>query len=216
MSRIEITASLELIFQGIARLTAAFPHRGFTIDGRLVGDIGEVIAALEYDVILDEISRPTHDGTTPDGRNVQIKATFKKHLTIRSIPDYYLGFLLFSNGEFEEVYNGPGRPIAERYAYRKGFGTELLSFPVAELRKLSAAIPDHERISVRARCSAVIALSTEKGTVGVSRNRADLEIIHRCSREHRDRCCGAKPQGVFIAVPYSIQVRSENGLTDDT
>src|SRR5216110_3473348 len=34
-----------------------------------------VFAALEYDLILDDVSRPTHDASTPDGRKVQIKAT---------------------------------------------------------------------------------------------------------------------------------------------
>ena len=45
-----IKESLTLIFQGIERLHEAFPSRAFTIDGRLVGDIGEVIAELEYDL----------------------------------------------------------------------------------------------------------------------------------------------------------------------
>jgi hypothetical protein len=49
-SRNAITEALALIFQGIEKLKSAFPHRQFTIDGRLVGDIGEVIAALEYDL----------------------------------------------------------------------------------------------------------------------------------------------------------------------
>jgi hypothetical protein len=58
MSRAAIAEGLRLIFEGIAELTKAFPNRAFTIDGRLVGDIGEVIAALEYDVILDDVSKP--------------------------------------------------------------------------------------------------------------------------------------------------------------
>lgn len=44
-NREAITDSLALILEGIRRLGAAFPHRALTIDGRLVGDIGEVIAA---------------------------------------------------------------------------------------------------------------------------------------------------------------------------
>ena len=47
--RESITEGLALIFKGIDRLREAFPNRAFTIDGRLVGDVGEVIAALEYD-----------------------------------------------------------------------------------------------------------------------------------------------------------------------
>lgn len=149
MARKEITTALEMIFEGIAKLKTAFPHRAFTIDGRLVGDIGEVIAGLEYDLVLDEVSKATHDAKTPDGRNVQIKATFKDHLTIRSVPDYYLGFKLLPNGEYEEIYNGPAAPITSRYAHRKGFGTDLLSFPISELRKLSEAVPVAERIPRR-------------------------------------------------------------------
>jgi hypothetical protein len=84
----------------------AFPNRAFTIDGRLVGHVGEVIAALEYDVTLHDISRPNHDATTSDGRNVQIKPTFKDSLTFKTVPDYYLGFELYSDGGHEEVFNG--------------------------------------------------------------------------------------------------------------
>lgn len=72
----EISTALCLIFGGIDQLAVAFPKRKFTIDGRLVGDIGEIIAALEYHIDLDDKSRPHHDGRTSDGRNVQIKATF--------------------------------------------------------------------------------------------------------------------------------------------
>ncbi len=149
MSHLEISAALREIFAGIDRLKAAFPHRAFTIDGRLVGDIGEVIAALEYDLVLDEVSRPTHDATTSDGRSVQIKATFKDQLTMRAVPDFYLGFTLSRDGTFAEVYNGPRDPIRARYAHRKGIGESLLSFPVSELRLLSAGIPADLRIARR-------------------------------------------------------------------
>ena len=82
MTRAAITDALRLIFQ-VKQLEKAFPNRAFTIDGRLVGDIGEVIAALEYDLVLHETSQPTHDADTADGRHVQIKATFKESLTFR-------------------------------------------------------------------------------------------------------------------------------------
>jgi hypothetical protein len=149
MKRAAISNALRLIFQGIEQSKAAFPNRKFTIDGRLVGDVGEVIAALEYDVALDEISRPNHDAATSDGRSVQIKATFKDSLTFRSIPDYYLGFKLYPDGRHEEIFNGPGRLIYDRYAARKGIGSVLLSFPITELRKLSQQVAQHDRIAKR-------------------------------------------------------------------
>lgn len=135
--------------QGIEGLRNAFEGRLFTIDGRLVGDMGEVIAALEYEVVLDEVSQPDHDATTFDGRRVQIKATFKDSLTFNTVPDYYLGLKLYPNGELEEIYNGPGQKIFERYSHRKGIGAVLLSFPNRELKKLSSEISDAERVPKR-------------------------------------------------------------------
>lgn len=141
-----IADALKKIFSGIEDLHRNFPNRKFTIDGRLVGDIGEVIASLCYDVMIDDISRPGHDGQTSAGRRVQIKATFKDTLTFRSTPELYLGLKLFPDGSFEEVYNGPGSYIQKRYAHRKGLGKDLLSFPISQLRSLSEDIPATERV----------------------------------------------------------------------
>ena len=149
MKRAAISEALRLIFQGIDRLKEAFPNRAFTIDGRLVGDVGEVIAALEYALILDDVQQADHDAITPDGRKVQIKATFKDSLTFKTTPDYYLGFKLFPDGRHEEIFNGPGKIIRDRYVARKGLGSSLLSFPITELRKLSAQVAQNERIPKR-------------------------------------------------------------------
>lgn len=147
--RLALTEGLALVFQGIKCLVDAFPSRRFTIDGRLVGDVGEVIAELEYDVALHEISQPDYDGITSDNRRVQIKATFKDSLTFKSTPDYLLGFKLYEDGTFEEVFNGPGRLVFERYQHRAGIGTSLLSFPNTALRELSRAVAPQDRIQRR-------------------------------------------------------------------
>jgi len=145
-----ISEALELIFRGIRHLRDAFPPRVFTIDGRLVGDIGEIIAAIGYDIKLDDVSQWGHDGRTSDGkRRVQIKATFKDQLTFKTTPEYYLGFKLFEDGRYEEVFNGPGHLIRDRYAKRKNLGTNLPAFPVSALKKLSESVPPDERIPKR-------------------------------------------------------------------
>lgn len=145
-----LNEGLSLVFQGIEQLTTAFPGRRFTIDGRLVGDIGEVIAELEYDLKLHAVSQPEYDAETSDGRRVQIKATFKDSLTFTTTPDYYLGFKLNRDGTYEEIYNGPGLPIFQKFSHRSGIGTKLLSFPNQALRELSRVVPPHERIAKRA------------------------------------------------------------------
>lgn len=144
-----IKEALAHIFRGISILGDAFGHRKFTIDGRLVGDVGEIIAELNYAIALDAVGQSHHDATTTDGRRVQIKATFKDQLTFRYTPDLYLGFKLHPDGEYEEVFNGPGRIIFDRYCHRKGIGERLLSFPVSELKRLSAQIGESDRVPKR-------------------------------------------------------------------
>ncbi|MFH1087586.1 MAG: hypothetical protein V1737_03255 [Chloroflexota bacterium] len=147
-----ICAALNDIVAAIAKLHQTFPHKHFAIDGRLVGDIGEIIAELYYDVDLYGVQRPLHDGesSVSDGaKKVQVKATFKESLTFKGKPDYYLGLKLFKNGHHEEIFNGPGRIIYRHFRHRAGIGEKQLSFPIDELRILSKAIPQSDRIKRR-------------------------------------------------------------------
>lgn len=144
-----IAKALTAVFEGIRQLRNVFPSKEFTIDGRLVGDIGETIAALEYDVQLYDVQVPGHDGHTTDGRRVQVKATFKNSLTFRTVPDYYLGLKLYEDGRHEEIYNGPGRLIYDHYSHRKGIGEQQLSFPIRKLARLSAGVDSRDRIPLR-------------------------------------------------------------------
>ena len=124
---------------------------GFTLDGRMVGDIGEVIAAEVFQIKLHEGVAKYYDAvaTYDSNVNVQIKATFKSSLTYNHDPDYFIGIKLFENGDFRVVYNGPGRYIANTYSHRKGIGKNLLSFPISKLAELSAGIPEGERILLK-------------------------------------------------------------------
>ena len=144
-----IEEALTSIFRGIERLQEAFPSRRFTIDGRLVGDIGEVIAQLEYDLTLDKVSVPDHDARMPDGRRVQIKATFKDSLTFKTCPDCYLGFKLDRNGGFKEIFNGPGELIRKEFSHRKNIGREQISIPIKRLCALSKQVNPADRVPRR-------------------------------------------------------------------
>lgn len=146
----DIQSALQLIFEGIDRLQKCCDEtRKFTIDGRLVGDIGEIIAEREFAIELDKVSRHHHDAKTIDGRDVQIKATFQNSLTFTVAPVLYIGLKLYKDGTHEVVYNGPGNLIAEEYKHRKGIGEKLLSFPITRLRELSASVDDSNRVARR-------------------------------------------------------------------
>ena len=74
-------------------LRLAFPKKRFTLDGRLVGDIGEALAEQLYEITVFDHIEPHHDARTADGRLVRIKATMQHALGFPAdhIPDYYLG-----------------------------------------------------------------------------------------------------------------------------
>lgn len=144
-----IKSSLALIFSGIEKLQKTFPSKKFTIDGRLVGDIGEVLVQKDYDIELYEKLVEAYDGITADGKKVQIKSTFKNSLTFSKIPDYYLGIKINVDGSYTEIYNGSNKNIVEYFGHRKGFGEKLLSFPNSILSELSKKVPESEKIMKR-------------------------------------------------------------------
>ena len=144
-----IKEALAKIFDGINQLKSALPIKKFTIDGRLVGDIGEFLIQQDYDVKLFDKLVEGYDGKTSDGRLVQIKATFKNSLTFTKTPDYYLGIRINENGTYVEIFNGPGKVIEDKYGHRKGFGKKQLSFRNSVLRELSENVPINQKIPKR-------------------------------------------------------------------
>lgn len=138
------------LFRSIDELVAGFRNRKpFTIDGRLVGDIGEVLASEIFDLKLNHKLRKGYDGVTPDGRNVEVKATFKESLAFRTIPDYCIGFKLYRDGSYEVIFNGPGKVILQKYSHRDGIGIKQLSFPLSDLKALSDSVSSKDRIPRR-------------------------------------------------------------------
>lgn len=78
---------LDTLYGSTARLEALFPGRKFTLDGDLVGSIGEVIAGYMFDLDLDPASTRGHDALCRAGRNVEIKFTQGRTVAIRHEPD---------------------------------------------------------------------------------------------------------------------------------
>ena len=138
----KVKTALEKIFSGIGELKGLFPQKDFTIDGRLVGDIGEMLAFRDYEINLYQGLSPKHDGQTPAGKKVQVKATFKNSLTFKNTPEYYLEIKLNQNGTYQEIFNGPGQIIARRYQHRKNFGKVTFSIPISTLKNLSTKVED--------------------------------------------------------------------------
>jgi hypothetical protein len=147
-----ISKSITMLLQIVDELQQAHPAKKFTLDGRLIGDIGEILTEEYYDVSLYEGMSHHHDGVSRDGRKVQIKATMKESLTFPAdhIPDYYLGIKINRDGSLVEVFNGPGSAAAKAIERRKHSKTNLHSISIRVLAELSTKVKAEERIPHRA------------------------------------------------------------------
>ena len=125
-------------------LENTYPGRKFTIDGHLVGSIGEVIVAEHYGLALLPNSTKTHDAVTKDGKFVQIKATQVQGISISSEPDYLIAIKLFSDGSWEEAYNGPGKPVWNNAGKMQKNGQRPIS--LSKLKKLMIGVEKEEKI----------------------------------------------------------------------
>ena len=125
-------------------LENSYPGRKFTIDGHLVGSIGEVIVAEHYNLDLLPNSTKTHDARTKDGKMVQIKATQVKGIAISSEPDYLIVIRLLSDGSWEEIYNGPGRAAWDNAGKMQKNGQRPIS--LSKLRKLMGSVDINDKI----------------------------------------------------------------------
>ena len=132
----------------VSEMQHDYPSKKFTLDGRLVGDIGEILAEQLYDLKLFEGLEKTHDAES-HGKLVQIKTTMKKALTIGEKPDYFLGLRVDENGEVEEIFNGPGSMVWNLVKNRKRPKTFLHSISISRLRELNKTVPSDKRIKRR-------------------------------------------------------------------
>ena len=83
-------------------------NKSFTLDGKLVGDIGEVLVAEQYGLTLYGDNTPFHDGfvTGDENKKVQIKASFNNYFyfskDLNNIPQYFIAVQLKEDGTFED------------------------------------------------------------------------------------------------------------------
>lgn len=135
----------------ISKLKKTYPPKEFTIDGRLLGDLGETFAAEIYDIELYKGIQKYYDGETSDGKMVQIKTTMKNSLTFpcKHVPDYYLGVRFDEYGEFEEIYNGPGKFIKNILENRKDTSNGLHSISLSTLRKMNQMVLKDDKILLK-------------------------------------------------------------------
>ncbi len=90
--------------------------RKFTMDGHMIGSVGEVFASYIYDIDLFEPGHKLYDGRKGE-KNIQIKITQRDYVEVKGVPDYLIVLKIVyceKNIKIFEVYNGPGRNALPR------------------------------------------------------------------------------------------------------
>jgi hypothetical protein len=103
--RINLPSAVADIYRAVADLEKLYPGRKFTPDGRLVGSIGEVIAAEHFGLTL--LSKAGHGAFDANG-DVQIKLTAGNSLSKFTDCARLIVLRIVSPEQAELVYDGPG------------------------------------------------------------------------------------------------------------
>jgi hypothetical protein len=107
---IPLPAPVARIYEAVAELEHLYPGRKFTPDGHLVGSIGEVVAAEALGLTLYPASRPCHDAYDSEGRDVQVKLTGGRSVSLYGDCDRLVVLKITSPETAEIVYDGDGAP----------------------------------------------------------------------------------------------------------
>lgn len=131
----------------------AYTGLSFTLDGKLVGDIGEAVVSEAFGIKLCEKRTAGIDGHAPDGRSVQIKATG----LLKGGPAFTPGegvaeHLIFVRIDFSEgravvIYNGPEAPVRANLP-TSWSGTKVVS--LNRILALDSALSIEQRLPFRA------------------------------------------------------------------
>lgn len=139
-----LSDKIKQLYKITNELEQTYPGRKFTVDGHLVGSIGEVIVAEHYGLSLLPNSTKTHDAVSKEGKQVQIKATQVKGIAISSEPDYLIVIRILPDGSWEEIYNGPGKAAWDNAGKMQKNGQRPIS--LSKLRNLMGSVDINDKI----------------------------------------------------------------------
>lgn len=153
---LRVPPEVRAIRESIALLRRRFPQRPFTMDGRLVGDLGEVVAAEAFGLHLQPWNTPGHDALVADGCSVEVKATASPGPRTRigfsknSTPTTWLVVMSFPPERPDVAvveYAGPGAPVwAVLSAPREDH--HQVSVSLSRIRSIAANLRPEERLQL--------------------------------------------------------------------
>ena len=148
-----IKTKIKTLMQIVSELNAQYPKKAFTLDGRLVGDIGEVIAEDNYMLELyDKVEKKYDAVSLIDNKRIQIKATMKNAVGYPRDyhPERLLAVMVKEDGNFVELYNGETTPLISYMDTRtKNPNYNCVMITIGILEKLNKLVDNNTRIQRR-------------------------------------------------------------------
>ncbi|MGO9317898.1 MAG: DUF6998 domain-containing protein [Terracidiphilus sp.] len=153
MSESKIPSIIAGLYALVDELETLFSERNFTLDGHLVGSIGEVVARYFYNLELLPVNNQNWDARTlgESRRTVQIKLTAGDSVSLAEYdthPDLLIVLTIDRGSGFHEAYNGP-YPVSllarKNISKRKVKTLSVLQLR-SEQRKVQRCLDDEGRI----------------------------------------------------------------------
>ena len=154
MEKTEFTSAVKSVFDACRHLSeVSGGMRRFTPDGKMVGDMGEVIGGSFYQVELDRVGRRDWDGTY-NGRNVQIKTTGGDSTYLKKPPQDGFGdglLMVFKinreTGAYTFIYNGDMQRVWDALKNQKTDSTGAKTILLNRLGELQKSVRSEDIIS---------------------------------------------------------------------
>ncbi|MDW9679677.1 DUF6998 domain-containing protein [Sinorhizobium meliloti] len=151
---IKLPESVMALYDAHAAMCRHLAHTGFTftLDGKLLGDIGEALVADAYGLSPPRKRAPGIDAYAVDGRSVQIKATQDENAGPAFAPGKGVAnHLIFLWIDFRKekhahvLYNGPEAPVRELIRSKEKW-TTTKRLNLAEVRAEDAKLREDQRL----------------------------------------------------------------------
>lgn len=138
----------------VTELEEMHPGRKFPLDGHLVGSIGEAAAEALFQVTLVRASTAGYDAVTPDGRKVEVKATYgNRSVGVRATSGVHADLLIVlrlsrdPEVAHEVIYNGPLEPALEVVGRAQSNGQ--VPMRLSRLREANQKVASADRVPER-------------------------------------------------------------------
>lgn len=128
--------------------------RRFTLDGKLVGDIGEVLAREHFHIELHPENTERYDAFELEtNRQIQIESTMKRFFSFPYgyVPEYFLAIQISSVGTISTIYNGKGQTIKDYIDMKqlKSYKNSYFSLTLPTVQALDKPVSPIDRIRLK-------------------------------------------------------------------